>query len=287
MKNCALTPGAELRIMTSNCLFDSTVPDRVGLLAENYRYYAPELLGLQEVNDKVHELLIPEVKKLGYEAVNAWPDPERRTEEEMTSLSPKYPKVNYHPILYRPDVLEEVEAGFFMYHRTYTYTKGLTWAVFRRRSDGKLLAHINTHCALVIRIYNLDRTDADLGNEWRLDNARQMLELCDSIRAKHGAIPVFLTGDFNCTEASPCYAKLIDAGLANSKYVSEGDSTHGISSFHPKVGTMPKSGDDTLPIDHVLLTPDTARVLRHSIETRPEVLNASDHCMVFADVALK
>ena len=279
------TPGIWLRVISSNALFDSTATERAPRLIENYLYYKPDLIGLQEINPALQKALVEPMEQYGYKRVSAWPDENRRRESELNSLSKKYPTVNFFPILYRTDRFEEVESEFYMYRSTWTHTKGVTAAVLRERASGRLVAHINTHAAVMLSIYEIENKTPQMAEDWRIDNCREILETKAAIKAKYGDIPVFITGDFNSNESSESYSHYIAAGLENAKYAASLSSSRNIGSFHP-VGEMPPQGNDKAPIDHIFVTPQNVKVLTHSIETRKEVLEASDHCIVFADVEI-
>lgn len=278
----AITP---VRVMSSNALFDSSAAERAPRLIENYLFYKPDLLGLQEINRTLQEVLIGPMRERGYSVVSARPDESRRKDFEHSSLSAKYPSVNYVPILYNSSRFEEVWSDFYMYRSTWTPTKGVTAAVFRERGSGRLLAHINTHAAILLSSYEVPDKTPRMSEEWRIDNCRQIIGTWKEISAKYGGIPVLITGDFNSNENSESYSGYIAAGLRNAKYVAEHSASRNIGSFHA-LGAMPLEGKDSAPIDHIFVTPEGVRVLRHSIETRREVLEASDHCMILADVEL-
>ena len=56
--------GSNLRIMSSNLLFDDTAPSREDKILENISYYQPDIIGFQEVNKFYHESFVPKLKKL-------------------------------------------------------------------------------------------------------------------------------------------------------------------------------------------------------------------------------
>lgn len=274
---------ADFRIMSANMLFDATAEERAPLLLENFLYYLPDIIGCQEVNKLLHDKLIPALADKGYVTTRAWPNPENMRDSEKESLCKKYPAVNYFPILYRAALYEEIESTFTMYKSTWTYTKGFTSAVFKRKSDGKLFACVNTHAALVLKSYGLEQSDAQLGTQWRADNVREMIAEKDRIIAAYGNIPVFFTGDFNGGEEEAYYSAVLDGGMVNTKYVATESASHNICSFHNRPGDMPSTTRS--PIDHVFVTPGT-NVAVHSIELRQEALDATDHCLVYADVTI-
>lgn len=275
---------ANLRIMTANLLFDATAPEREGKILENLAYYRPDIVGFQEINAFYHESFRPKLEAIGYRFVTAQPDPDKRRESELASLSAKYPKQNYYPIAYLADRFEEVESYMLMYTSTFTYTKGLTAAILRDKTTGALLGHINTHAAILLSSYKLEgMTDAVDGAKWRADNARQMLAEQAVLIEKYGDIPFFFTGDFNAGEEEELYSIITSSGMKNAKYAATVSASMGQFSFHPIIGHLPDNRRS--PIDHIFVSPQV-NVWVHSIETRQEVLDASDHCMVYADVSI-
>ena len=278
-----LEQNANFRIITSNVLFTKDDYTRPMLLLDNYLYYKPDVIGLQEMNKLFYNTLVPGLEKNGYKIVTAQPDPDKRRESELRSLSKQYTPINHFTIAYNADRFEEVESYFLMYTSTWTHTKGLTAAVLREKATGRLIGHINTHAALVLTTYgNGLRNDVE-GKMWREDNARQILEECAALKAKYGDITFFVTGDFNCNESEPMMDRLLSGGFVNTKYAATVRASMDQYSWHP-VGEMPDPQIKN-PIDHILVTPDV-EVLVHSIETRQEVLDASDHCIVYADIRL-
>ena len=275
---------ADLRVMTANLLFDATAPERESKILENLAYYQPDIIGFQEINRFYRDSFIPKFEAMGYKFVTAQPDPEHRRESELRSLSKKYPTLNYFPIAYRADRFEEVESLFLMYTSTYTQTKGMTAAVLRDKTSGRLIGHINTHAALILRSYGLDgMSDRVDGAVWRADNARQMLEEQRAINEKYGDIPFFFTGDFNGGEEEEFYRVITESGMRNSKYAAKVGASLGQFTYHAVIGALPDN--KRTPIDHIFVSTGVD-VWVHSIETRREVLEASDHCMVYADVSI-
>lgn len=276
-------PKANFRVMSANLLFDATAEERSPLIVENMMYYLPDVIGFQEVNKVLQENVLDKLTEKGYALTSAQPNPDNMRESEKNSLSKKYPSRNLVPIAYKAELYEEVESVFVMYRSTWTYTKGFTAAVFKVKQNGKLFAMINTHAALVISTYGLDRTNADLGAEWRIDNVAEILAEKNRVITEYGNIPVFVTGDFNGGENEQYYSDMLAGGMSNSRYVATESATLGICTFHGRPGAMPTS--DKSAIDHVFVSEGTP-VAVHSIETRQEALDATDHCFVYADITL-
>ena len=260
------TPNADIRVMSSNILFDKTLADRLPLIADYYRASDADLIGMQEVN-RVGTALFETLADL-YAPV---------------ALSHADGKHCYTPILYRTDRFDLIEGGSELYRSRGTDTKSMSWAVVSDKESGKKLALINSHGSLILKHYNLDATDAVEGELWRVDNVCQMLEKKDELRAKYGeALPVFITGDFN-TYAHRESIRNMKKVLPDSADVATLGSTAGINSFHRVPG---RPCDEGTPIDYVFVTDDAVRVLVHCIPHDETALAISDHCPVYVDAQL-
>ena len=260
-------PETEVRIMSSNILFDKTLADRLPLIADYYRDCAADVIGMQEVN------------KIGtglFETLSA----------QYTPTACRHPedKHCFTPLLYRHDRFELLESGSELYHMRGTDTKSMAWAVLSDRQSGKKLAVINSHGSLILKSYNLEATDAVEGEQWRVDNVRQMLEKKDELRAKYGsALPVFITGDFN-TQATRESIVAMKKALRDSADIAVISATTGINSFHRLPG---RPCDEGMPIDYIFVTEDAVEILTHNIPCDETAIAISDHCPVFVDAKLK
>ena len=94
---------------------------------------------------------------------------------------------------------------------------------------------------------------------------------------------MFFTGDFNGGEKEKYYSIITSGGMLDAKYIAKVSASVGLFSFHPVIGALPD--DSRSPIDHIFVTPNVT-VWVHSIERRQEVLDASDHCMVYVDATI-
>ncbi|MBQ8397928.1 MAG: hypothetical protein IJX53_07030 [Clostridia bacterium] len=262
----ALEAEADVRIMSSNILFDSTLADRVPLIANYYLEHLPDLIGMQEVNttgEKVFSLV-----QEFYGATNT---------EHADG------KHCYTPILYRKDKYNLVASGSCLYDSRATDTKSMSWAVVENKQTGKKMALCNTHSSLILASYNLTATNSVEGEQWRVDNVRQLLERVDLIRAEYGNIPVFITGDFN-SNATKASIQTMKKSLPDSADLATVSKTKGINSFHNDPGQSTASG---LPIDFVFVTDDVVEVRTHYIDNTKKGVAISDHCPVYIDVKLK
>lgn len=264
-----LTPriaGADVRVMSSNILFDKTLADRLSLIADYYRASDADLIGMQEVN-RVGTGLFDLLSDI-YSPVAV-----RHTEDKHC----------FTPILYRHDKFELIESGSELYRSRGTDTKSMAWAVVADKQSGKKLAIINSHGSLILKSYNLEATDRVEGEMWRVDNVCQMLEKKDELREKYGAaLPVFITGDFNSYVDRESIQNMKKV-LPDSADIATVSATTGINSFH-RVPCRPC--DEGTPIDFIFVTDDAIEVLIHSIPTDESALAISDHCPVYVDAKL-
>jgi endonuclease/exonuclease/phosphatase family metal-dependent hydrolase len=258
---------ADVRVMSSNILFDKTLPDRLSLIADYYRTSDADLIGMQEVN-KVGTALFDTLSDL-YAPV---------------ALRHAQDKHCYTPILYRRDRFDLIESGSELYHMRGTDTKSMAWVVLCDKISSKQLALINSHGSLILKSYNLEATDSVEGEIWRVDNVRQMLEKKDELREKYGAtLPVFVTGDFN-THAHRESIQNMKKALPDSAEVATVSATTGVNSFHRVPG---RPCDEGTPIDFIFVTDDALQVLVHCIPTDETALAISDHCPVYVDAKLQ
>ena len=257
---------ADIRVMSSNILFDKTLPDRLPLIADYYRNSDADLIGMQEVN-KVGTGLFEMLSDL-YAPVAL-----RHSEDKHC----------FTPILYRKDRYDLLEGGSELYRMRGTDTKSMAWAVLCDKTDGKKIALINSHGSLILKSYNLEATDAVEGEMWRVDNVRQMLEKKDALRGKYGAsLPVFITGDFNSHEDRESIQNMKKV-LPDSAEIATVSASAGINSFHRTPG---RPCDEGTPIDFIFVTDDAVQVLTHHIPSDQTALDISDHCPVYVDAKL-
>ena len=258
--------GADVRVMSSNILFDKTLPDRLSLIADYYRASDADLIGMQEVN-RVGMSLFDTLSNIYSPVATRHPED----------------KHCFTPILYRHDKFELLESGSELYRSRGTDTKSMAWAVLADKQSGKKLAIINSHGSLILKSYNLEATNAVEGEMWRVDNVCQMLEKKDELRAKYGdLLPVFVTGDFNSRATSDSIQNMKKV-MSDSADIAELSATIGIDSFHRVPGRPCEEGS---PIDFIFVTDDAVKVLVHAIPADETSIAISDHCPVYVDAKL-
>lgn len=259
-------PGTDVRIMSSNILFDKSLPDRLPLIADYYRACAADVIGMQEVN-RVGTGLFAMLEGL-------------YVTPHLTHADGKH---CYTPILYRADKFDLLESGSALYDMRGTDTKSMAWVVLADKATGKKLAVINSHGSLILASYKLEAIDAVEGEQWRVDNVRQMLEKKDELRVKYGPLPVFITGDFNTHPGRPSLLAM-EKQLPDSASVATISHTDGFNSYHKAPN---QACEDGSPIDFIFVTDDVVEVLTHNVPNDEPALAISDHCPVYVDAKLR
>ena len=272
-----LSEGADLRIMTFNVLGSGQEPKkRAPNIQETILTYMPDVVGFQECNSEQHGLTINALK--GDYTLSL------RQHADGTVI--------YTPIIYLTAKYTQLDAGVEWLDSRYTgtNTKSIAWVVLQSKETGKKFAVVNMHGAVISTDYkgfeNMPSSERSaLVNEWRVDNVRQMLDVRTDIQTKHGNIAVIFIGDFNFNNGSDAYRATKEAGLTEAEVSATGKKTTGYASYSGTAGKAPGTGKS---IDHVFYDPDEATAIRHHI-ARNEVYeySASDHCAVWADLAIK
>ena len=273
----SLTEGADVRIMTFNVLGSGQEPKkRYPYIQETILTYMPDVVGFQECNADQHGNVINQLKD--YYTLS------QRSHADGTLI--------YTPIIYLTEKYTQIDSGVEWLDSRYTgtNTKCIAWAVLKSNETGKMFAVVNMHGAVISTDYKGFETmpaaeRSTLVNEWRVDNVRQMLEVRDGIKAKHGDIAVTFIGDFNFNSDSAAYSATKKAGLTEAEVSATGKKVTGYASYSGTAGKAPGAGKS---IDHVFYNPDEITALRHHI-ARDELyeISASDHCAVWADLAIK
>ncbi len=256
----------DLRVMTFNIRYDTerddanAWPNRREDVASLIGFYAPDLLGLQEVLLHQRDQLAADLE--GYAFLGVGRDDGAA-------------KGEFAPLAYRTDRMALIEQGHFWLSTTphapsvgwdAALPRIATWARFRDTASGARILALNTH--FDHRGLEARRMSAAQIRDWISDN--------------RGACEIVVAmGDFNAPPSEAAYKEMIaDGGLVDARVVSE------TPSFGP-LGTF--SGFDVLeardePIDHVFVG-DGVGVIRHGVITQHDAGRLpSDHYPVLADI---
>ena len=273
-----LTEGADLRVMSYNLAGTTKeYATRKEYIADSILYYLPDVIGFQECSKTVHNDILSNRPLTKYYATNI-----RYHSNNSTA--------NYTPILYLKDKYTNIESGvtFLRSRYTGTNTKSISWAVLERKSDKQRFIIVNMHGSLWSSNYTPPAGETQesmalkASVEWKIDNAKQMLEKITELQNKYDKIPAFTTGDYNFNTKHAAYQTMQTTGLASSLDKAKSASSGG--SYHADVGTAPSSSG--LPIDHVFYFPELSDVFVYKIGVTKTDLNSSDHCPVYADFKL-
>ena len=237
MAKYKIADGADLRILDDN-IWDyskDTIPPKWQAIGEDPRDFVrapqfarlviermPDVFALQEYSSHMHKEFYPKVQSAGYEI--AW-----ESKEDW----------NNTPIFYYPETMELIYVNYHKYTPEQWCNKGtksFTSTVLKRKSDEKVYALISTHLW-----WKSDK--AQPGSTMaRAAQIRLILAETEIIKAKFGAIPIFVVGDMNCEENTvpiqqflqegyvPCYkVATVYADNNNGHHVcspTDGYSTH-------------------------------------------------------------
>lgn len=239
-------------------------PYRRAALASLVAYYAPDIVGMQEV--LLHQKQNLEADLPGYAFVGAGRDDGKD-------------KGEFSPLGYRRDRFALVASGTFWLSPTpgvpgkgwdAAYPRVATWARLSDKAAKRVLLVVNTHFDHV-------------GEVARVESARQVRRWILDTRRKDEA--VVLMGDLNSPTGSPAYAAITSDGtMALHDTLAAGRTPH----FGP-LGTFNAfriEQNEAHPIDHIFVS-DGVNVLRHATLTQQTGGKLpSDHYPVLADLCI-
>ena len=257
-----LAEGADIRIMSFNLLcelWDDKVPiEEIGRhdsVMAILSYYAPDVVGLQEMSDKWYTALD---KKFG--SWYAFTD--RKNEKGQT---------NFSTLAYNTEKVKLIEHGTKIFSQgNNTKLRLATWGLFERIADGRRFVVMTTH-------WDLGRNP-----QYQEVHSKEMAEIAVSLKNRFN-LPVITTGDYNANE-STVYIKnfLSKTGFHEAKYTAD-EIKLACKTYHTfgvSVSTAPADS-----IDHIFGSPD-AKFLFYTVVVSQLAINSSDHCPIYADVKL-
>ncbi len=265
-------PDIPLKTMSFNIRYDNpgdglnAWKNRKNIVAQTISFHDVDICGLQEVLD--HQLqdlaeMLPEYSWIG------------------VGRDDGVKKGEYAPVFYRSDRLQLLESGFFWLSETpeiagsfgwdAACTRIVTWGKFSDISTGSEFYFFNTHFDHV-------------GQVAREKSAELLLE---KIKSKTSFEPVFITGDFNCTNKDKAYSILTsgqdeDSRLQDTQILSKNGHYGGTQTFN---GFNPDLRPDYI-IDYIFVQ-HTGPVFKQGIiADRWDGRFVSDHYPVYAEVVI-
>lgn len=281
-----------LRVMYYNVYgyeYLDSIPERIGKQMDLITDYAPDVLCTQEF-DRLHRAGAKSIlEERNYREVPVGKDGACLYSCEK----------NCEAMFYRSDRLEFVHCGGVQYPDKVKVegvevvgnngnSKSSTWAVFRVRKSGQLFLAVNTHF-----MWSAPELSSKQANAVRVDNAKRMLELIQSIRSMdpgYQNLPVIFGGDLNCDADSDPYATL-KAVLSPTYEIAENRrdnigyygtyATYDAETQSYHYGKVPSEG---IGIDHIFA--ENVTVLNHFTVTEFRALITSDHLPKIVDFIL-
>ncbi len=243
---------------------DNAWPHRRSALTGLIAYYAPDLVGMQEV--LLHQKQAVEADLPGYQFVGVARDDGRD-------------KGEFSPLGFRRDRFALVASGTFWLSPTpevpgkgwdAAYPRVASWARLRDKAAKRHLLVVNTHMDHV-------------GTIARLEAARQIRRWIASQRQPGETL--MLMGDFNSPTDSLAYAAIVEPGagaLRDTLTISRTPHFGPLGTFTAfKIDQVAPS-----PIDHIFVSDDVA-VLRHATLTQQIGGKLpSDHYPVLTDLCV-
>ncbi len=244
-----------IKAMSFNVYVGNKNATRDARVLDMIKKYAPDILGVQEASPAWMNTL---KNGLGseYAAVGNGRDGGSQGEySAIFYLKDKYTLIDSGTkwLSATPDKVSKFEES--------SLNRILTYAVFKRKSDGKTFVHINTH---------FDHTNEAA----RIKQAEVFAEFA----TKYKEYPMVLTGDFNATSSSQSHSRILDAGYVDSSKVAL--SKYTAATFH-------NYGSSSSIIDFCFVTPENMCVTKYKV--CDEKINgdfASDHHPVYIEFIL-
>ncbi len=258
---------SQLDVMTFNIRLDVASDSlnswqyRKDNVAEMIRYYAPDILGMQEV---VHNQLVDLKERLPqYTAIGVG----RADGKEAGEYCSLFFKTNRFDLLKQGTFgLSETPDKIGVKGWDAACERIATWAVLRDKQTGKEFICFNTH---------LDH----MGQIARREGAKLLLTKAQELAA---GLPIIITGDFNGTPDSEPVQTLVAGGMQNSGQTSP--IVYGPSwSFHD-FGRL--TGNQRELLDYVFVS-HTFQINKYRvIKDTPEQGFLSDHNPVLVHITL-
>ena len=242
-------------------LLDGTYTTRrAHLFAQQVNNVLPDVIGVQELNSNWQNMMKELLPQYDYYGVKRGGD----SSEETSEMS---------GIFYMKGKFDLVDSGTFWISLTpekesryenAACNRICSYVVLKDRSTDKVFAHLNTH------LDHVSTEAQDLGGNLIVEKAKE-------IKAKHGEIPVIVTGDFNQFPDGLAVKALNENGFVNA---------YGTSDYSKNLATYHGWGraDDNKPIDYIFASNDVT-VKNYAVHDE-KLGNSyiSDHFMITAEI---
>ena len=193
---------ASITTMTFNVLVSNQTAERKSRVLKMIQKYMPDTLGVQEADKSWMTTLNNELKDtyayvgVGRNSTNANSDGER--------CAIFYRKGKFNLLDSGTKWLSDTPDKVSKYSGS-TYNRIFTYALLERKSDGKQFMHINTHL------------DHEASEDVKLKQAKVITNF---IRSYNKDVPIIISGDFNCDNASLPAKNIISSGFVDASSVA-------------------------------------------------------------------
>lgn len=186
---------------------------------------------------------------------------------------------NFTPVFYKRERFNELDGGFIVFEGLNDVnSKSVTWGLFEDKNDGKRLAVLSTHFWW--------KAVCEADDLQRIDNARKVKEICDTILEKYGEIPIIVSGDLNSSMNRPGYIAMVENGFTDVRHVAESTvDTHTLHEY--PVLTEEEvyiPGDKPFrTIDYIFTYGQKPRTVSFKVLSDERARTTSDHCPLVAE----
>lgn len=239
---------------------DRSPENRTPLVAENIRKYNPDSFGLQEADEGWLERLPALMTEYAYVGIG------RDSNNGGGEAS---------PVFYKKDKYELVDSGTFWLSKTpekaskawdAMFKRICTYAVLKDKETGFTYAHFNAH---------FDH----MGVIARLESVAVVAEKIKEIAP---GIPVVFSGDLNDYEGGDMYARVLESGLKDTKYLAK-TASGGNVTYHGYSDLVEKEA----PIDFIFANAFATEVESYTVVSeKVNGIYASDHHPVVSTVTM-
>jgi len=262
-----------IRVLSSNALAHAAPnageggvnsATRLQYLADCFLFYQPDFIGMQEMQEQNSANNLPYNMQTKLLTLIG-------SEYSMVDFSDKVSlSKHWTPMFYRTDRWTVIESG--IQTEVVNDMHRWQWAVYRSKTDPNLIfIHVNLHLTPV-----------------RPQEYAELSQEVVALSKKYPDAPIAVSGDHNINLGTQgnhpsTFDTLIgQSTLRNSVYLTENNEAL-ISTCSERTSLLDQIWLEA-QIDHIMVTKDTAKVLKHRVIRNVPMGKASDHYAIYADI---
>ena len=234
--------------------------NRTPLVAQMIKKYSPDSFGLQEADEGWLERLPALMEEYDYVGIG------RNSNKGGGEAS---------PVFYKKDKYELLDSGTFWLSKSpekaskgwdAMFKRICTYAILKDKETGFTYAHFNAHFDHIGVIARLE----------------SVAVIADKIAEIAPDIPVVFSGDLNDYEGADMYARVLESGLKDTKYLAKTTSGGNVT-YHGYSELVEKEA----PIDFIFVNAFAADVSSYAVGSEKiEGIYASDHHPVISTLTM-